>query len=228
MTVMSDFARRCLVGAGSLCESRTISRLDVALNYLAAGQWMHNHASKDLCRFRWWGELFEWAADRLRERQVLYLEFGVFQGKTLALWSRLLRNPSSRLHGFDSFEGLPEEWSPGFPKGHFTMNGVPPEIDDPRVRFYKGWFDVTLPAYRPPPHEELFINIDADLYSSIRTVLKHLKPHLRVGSYLYFDDFHHREHAMKAYREFLLDSGYQFEMLAATDLCKEVLFRRTR
>jgi hypothetical protein len=28
----------------------------------------------------------------------------------MSLWSSLLRNPKSRLNGFDSFEGLPEIW----------------------------------------------------------------------------------------------------------------------
>ena len=38
-----------------------------------------------------------------------------------------------------------------FKKGLFSTNGQPPQIDDPRVKFFKGWFEETLPHYRPPP-----------------------------------------------------------------------------
>ena len=37
-----------------------------------------------------------------------YLEFGVWRGESLELWSHINTNPASRFYGFDSFEGLPE------------------------------------------------------------------------------------------------------------------------
>jgi hypothetical protein len=49
---------------------------------------------------------------------------------------------------------------------------------DDRVAFFKGWFSETLPDYVPPPHKQLFVNLDADLYSSTKTVLEFLKPHI--------------------------------------------------
>src|ERR1700734_1014510 len=36
-----------------------------------------------------------------------YLEFGVWRGESLELWSHINTNPASRFYGFDSFEGLP-------------------------------------------------------------------------------------------------------------------------
>jgi hypothetical protein len=54
-----------------------------------------------------------------------------------------------------------------------------------------------------PPHEELFLNCDADLYSSTKTILHVLKPHIRTGTYLYFDEFQAREHELRAFDEFL-------------------------
>ena len=44
----------------------------------------------------------------VQDQRVLYLEFGVFRGRTIRYWSRKLRHPETRLHGFDSFEGLPD------------------------------------------------------------------------------------------------------------------------
>jgi Macrocin-O-methyltransferase (TylF) len=46
--------------------------------------------------------LFDLVASQIAERHVLYLEFAVFQGRATRYWSKLLRNPNSRLHGFDA------------------------------------------------------------------------------------------------------------------------------
>jgi hypothetical protein len=39
-----------------------------------------------------------------------FLEFGVFRGESLRSWCALNSHPGSRFVGFDSFEGLPEDW----------------------------------------------------------------------------------------------------------------------
>ena len=90
-------------------------------------------------------------------------------------WSQHLRQSGATLVGFDSFEGLPEDWRPDIPTGYFATSGTPPEIDDPRVFFVKGLFNETLPAYRMPEHDQLIVNIDCDLYSSAATVLSWLR-----------------------------------------------------
>lgn len=99
-------------------------------------------------------------------------------------------------------------------------------IDDPRVSFFKGWFDETLSHYALPPHKQLFINLDADLYSSTKTVLHFLKPHILPGTYLYFDEFQSREHEPKAFCELLAETGWKFEVVAATRGLSHVLFQR--
>lgn len=114
--------------------------------------------------------LFEIALNRIRGDRPLYLEFGVFEGRSLRWWSEHLTTPGARLVGFDSFEGLPENWWPGLDKGNFATGG-PPTIEDSRVSFEVGWFDETLRHFAPPEHDHLVINIDCDLYSSAATVL---------------------------------------------------------
>src|ERR1700677_4417473 len=64
-----------------------------------------------------------------------YLEFGVYKGYSLRVWANLNRNSASRLFGFDSFEGLPEDWVASKPKGTFTTGGKAPDIGDRRVDF---------------------------------------------------------------------------------------------
>ena len=68
-----------------------------------------------------------------RHALVLYLEFGVFEGASMRRWSTALKNPASLLHGFDSFEGLPEDFDFKYPKGHFDVGGSLPDIDDDRI-----------------------------------------------------------------------------------------------
>lgn len=219
-------AKLVLVRLGSHSGPSTLFAMNAMLNFLSVGQWMttHNMAPRRVFNFR--PELFEAAAQGIRDKRVLYLEFGVYKGNTTKLWTSLLKNENSHLHGFDSFEGLPEVWSPLYRKGHFSREGCVPLVDDPRVRFFRGWFEETLPKYVLPEHELLFINIDSDLYSSARTVLKYMKPHIVEGSYLYFDEFHHRDHEMKAFDEFLVDTGYKFELAGAVKTMDQVLFRR--
>ena len=163
-----------LIATGSLVGARTLFAANQAVNYVALGQWMKMHGMKPQRTFMYRAQLFRAAAEDLRTKRVLYTEFGVAEGYSLRQWCGLLDNPQSSLHGFDSFEGLPEDWSPLYAKGHFSRDGIVPETKDPRVKLFKGWFEDTLPTYVPPEHDALFVNIDSDLYSSAKTVLQYL------------------------------------------------------
>jgi hypothetical protein len=169
--------------------------------------------------------LFEKIAHEVENRVVLYLEFGVWQGASIAKWSTLLKNPESRLHGFDSFIGLTEDWIPGIQKGHFSTEGNCPDCTDPRVKFFKGWFQETLPHYVVPPHDVLVVSIDSDLYLPARYVLDFLTPHLRPGDFLYFDEFHIPHDEARAFREFSRNTGMVFSLFGATKGFVNVMFR---
>jgi hypothetical protein len=158
---------------------------------------------------------------------VLYLEFGVYRGETIRAWSRLLTHPDSRLHGFDSFEGLPSDFNLTTRRGAFTTSGEPPRVDDPRVSFFKGWFEETLPRYEIEPGKQLVVHMDADLYASTIFVLRALKDALVPGSYLLFDEFSDRQHELRAFEEFLQESGFRFEFVAGDRALARVAFVRT-
>ena len=49
-------------------------------------------------------------------RALQFLELGVFEGESIERWATINSDPESRFHGFDSFEGLPEDWGV-LPKG---------------------------------------------------------------------------------------------------------------
>jgi hypothetical protein len=61
----------------------------------------------------------------------LVLEFGVFEGYSLNyIADRLLENHDRRIaHGFDTFNGLPENWTGNnLTKGYFCIDGYIPQV----------------------------------------------------------------------------------------------------
>ena len=71
-------------------------------------------------------ELIDFALEQARSSGH-YLEFGVFSGGTIRHIAR--RKRAAVIHGFDSFEGLPEPWS-GFTLGQrvFSRGGHLPRV----------------------------------------------------------------------------------------------------
>jgi hypothetical protein len=196
--------RLALLRAGRWLRPRQLANLRSVLSYLELGAGLDSRphvVADDLA-------LFDVALRRLDAKRPLYLEFGVYEGRSLRWWAEHLDNPDARFVGFDSFEGLPEDWRPGLGTGHFKT-GSPPRIDDDRVSFVVGWFDQTLPTFEMPDHDQLVVNIDCDLYASADTVLRWLEPHLRPGTLLYFDEFPDRDHEMRAFLEFQARSAHR-------------------
>jgi predicted O-methyltransferase YrrM len=121
----------------------------------------------------------------------LFLEFGVFQGESANYIAQIIK--PAVLYGFDSFEGLPEEWKRSLddslvhPSGTFALNELP-EVR-PNVELVPGWFTDTLPAFKQQHDNPIaFINIDSDLYSSAQTILTELNAQIVPGTIIYFDE----------------------------------------
>src|SRR5262249_14201074 len=127
-------AKRLLTRMGARCSGGVVYNLNGAFNYLHVGWWLREHDFGDGVRVEPREQLWNLIADELADRDVLYLASGVHQGASIRYWSRLLRNPRARLHGFDSFLGLPHDWTlEGHERGYFSTNGSVPQVDDPRV-----------------------------------------------------------------------------------------------
>jgi hypothetical protein len=218
-----DPLKSLLVEVGSHCGRRTLHFLSSSINYLEVGHWMKSQGFHSSKRLRHRRELFHQIAERVGSKKVLYLEFGVAKGASMRYWSSLLSNPASALHGFDTFEGLPEDWRIRA-KGAYSAGGHLPEIADPRVRFFKGLFQETLPSYLLPEYENLIINIDCDLYSSTSFVLNQLAKHIGPGTCIYFDEFSDPRHELRAFHEFLTTSDKRFSLLGATRSYGQVVF----
>lgn len=114
------------------------------------------------------------------------LEFGVATGTS----ARIIAEHMPVI-GFDSFAGLPEDWvreptdiGTTFPAGTFACE--PPAIDN--VLLVVGLFADTLPSMTLPDDITL-VHVDADLYSSTKTIFEHIGPALRPGVIIVFDEY---------------------------------------
>jgi len=191
-----------------------------------------NWARKQSASTRWFGTntgLLLWALQQIasdRQTDGTVVECGVYHGFSLAQIAANTRRP---IHGFDSFEGLPEEWKPGEPAGSYSTHGQIPVL--PRhVQLHRGWFEDTLPHFAAQLKEPVaLLHVDCDLYSSTRTVLSILGPRLSQGSLLIFDDFlsyaGYKQHEFRAAHEYFAATGQRFELVGAVMLGRAVAYR---
>ena len=141
--------------------------------------------------------------NEIKDLPVNYLEFGVADGETIKWWANSVSNKNTLLAGFDTFEGLPEDWGV-HKKGSFSNNGNIPLINDERVKFYKGLFQNTLDSFLPGLNKDQknIILLDADLYSATLFVLTTLAPYLKKNDIIIFDEFLSPQHEFLAFYHF--------------------------
>lgn len=143
-----------------------------------------------------------------------WFEFGVFQGSTINKLSLLC----NKIYGFDSFEGLPEDWLPDHPKGTFRVSELP--IVPNNVELVVGLFEESIPKFLNEHSVDFisFINIDCDLYSSTKTIFKHLGPLIKKNTYIYFDEFYTgltSQEEIHAFSEFIDEYDHKFKFIAS-------------
>lgn len=156
----------------------------------------------------------------------LTLECGVYFGRSLRIIADRTAGP---VHGFDSFQGLPEAWNDREGAGAYSTAGRVPAVAD-NVTLHTGWFEDSLPPFLAQNHGPIrLLHIDCDLYSSTRTVLAEAAPRLVPGSVIVFDDMlgypGYERHELRAFEQFAATHGFAWELLAATLLGREVALR---
>lgn len=157
-------------------------------------------------------------------RGGMALEFGVWAGRSLRVIAEMR---DGEVYGFDSFQGLPEDYRWGVSAGTFALDR-PPVVEG--AELVVGWFADTLPVFlaaHPGPVD--FVHIDSDLYSSAVTVLELVGPRLIPGSVLLFDEYFNysgwEKHEHRAFQEFLDRTGATVEYLAYTSVHEQVAVR---
>lgn len=164
--------------------------------------------------------------------QGAYLEMGVCTGRTINFIAAL--NPEKIIYGFDSFEGLTEDWNRGriVPQKTFAFknpNMLPAVLHN--VRLVRGLFKDTLPKFKEEILKDTpisFIHIDCDLYDPTKTVFEILKDNLVSGSVIAFDEYYnypgYQDHEYKAFQEFLADTGKKARPIAFNQYFEQASF----
>jgi O-methyltransferase len=219
-------AKELITRIGKHVTPRHVQFLNSIVNYLEVGRWIRSNGFDDFPRYSTRRELHAAIAAPIANTQVLYLEFGVYQGESFRHWCKLLQNPGSSLQGFDSFQGLPEKWDTLRGSGTFTTEGRMPQFDDNRVVLHPGWFKDTLLRFVPPEHDNLVVHLDADLFSSTELVLRELQSSIVQGTIIIFDEFCDRFHELRAFDEYLERTRQRFHLLGATRNLEQVVFQR--
>lgn len=145
----------------------------------------------------------------------LYLELGVATGKSINAIAKYVQDT---VHGFDSFEGLPEDWFDHLRKGMFSMNQQIPECAK-NVRLHVGWFDETLPKFVDSHEGQIaFMHIDCDLYSSTKVIFDILGDRISSGTVILFDEYFNypgwQNHEFKAFQEFITEKQLRYKYIA--------------
>ena len=171
---------------------------------------------------RW--SIFDRAAE-LSERSRPFYEFGVWMGDSF----KYLMRHFQKGFGFDTFEGLPEDWR-SVPKGSYSSFGKIPKIKG--GEFIVGRFEESLPNFfeieRP---KASLINFDADLYASTLCALSYCNSVIDEKTILIFDEFiinyDWEKDEFKASNEFCEMHGLGYEVIAISLYTKQVMLRLT-
>ncbi|CAO3434462.1 class I SAM-dependent methyltransferase [Azospirillum doebereinerae] len=160
----------------------------------------------------------------------LVLEFGVRRGTSLDHLAEAANQeiPGQEVHGFDSFEGLPEGWV-NAPRGVLTTGRELPPVRA-NARLHVGWFEDSLPPFLAAHGGPVrFVNVDSDIYASARTVLTALAGRIVPGSVLVFDEYignrSWRDDEYRAFQEFATDRRVGYEYFAVSPYTKQVAVR---
>ena len=151
-----------------------------------------------------------------KQENELWLEFGVFNGNSINYISKFT---SDIVYGFDSFEGLPEDWRENHLKGEFKINDLPNVNNN--VTLIKGWFNDTVEEFMNIHKDKQisFLHLDADLYSSTKYVLDTLKHNIKNGCIIIFDElvnykgFDGEKGELRALYEFIQENNINYEYI---------------
>ena len=119
----------------------------------------------------------------------LVMEFGVYKAGMINHQAK--KFPELNFVGFDSFEGLQEQWSGMAPEKTFDLAGKLPRVRS-NVALVKGWFAESGPRWKkenPGADVPLLVHVDCDTYAATVDVLEFCSDYVEHGLVLHFDDY---------------------------------------
>ncbi|XGV98056.1 MAG: TylF/MycF/NovP-related O-methyltransferase [Leptolyngbya sp. BL-A-14] len=182
-----------------------------------------------------------------------FVECGVWKGGCAAamkLAEQSAQPHSLRaLHLFDSYEGLPPaqpidgpmacSWqqavdSPGyFDNCAASLETVQQTFSqlgllDSTVKFYKGWFETTVPQFvqQHPEMQIAILRLDGDWYESTKVCLEHLYPLVVEKGIVIIDDYYAWDGCAVAVHEYLGKHSLNHRIRAVSDFTSAYLIKQ--
>ena len=170
------------------------------------------------------------ALNNSKNQNDLFLEFGVFEGESINTFARILKTKNLEIFGFDSFEGLEEDWNMNEynPIGTFSLNKKKPKVKD-NVKLVQGKVQDTLEEFLKTNKGKkiIFSHLDMDTFTPTKFTLEKIKPFLTKGSILLFDQFYGypnwQQHEYKAFKEVFKDEEYKYIAFCESEVAIEML-----
>lgn len=165
----------------------------------------------------------------LSNKSNLFLEFGVFRGESINLFAEILNEKKFQIYGFDSFEGLEEEWNMNEynPIGTFSLKQKLPKVRKNAI-LIKGKVQDTIDNFLEKNKEKkiIFAHFDMDTYTPTKYALKQIKKYLTKGSVILFDQFYAypnwQRHEYRAFIEIFNKEEYQYIAFSESEVAIEI------
>ena len=144
-----------------------------------------------------------------------YLELGVRDGYSINHIAKQISDINKSIHGFDSFEGLPEDFV-DHPKGKFLVDKLP--TVEPNVILHKGLFKDTLPEFKFS-ETIAFMNIDCQIYKSAKDVFDNFETNIAKGTIIRMNSYWNfpfwKEYEHKAFQEYVKKFEIKYKYLSS-------------
>ncbi len=161
-----------------------------------------------------------------------FIELGVSKGESLLYFAK--EKPACTFYGFDSFEGLPEDWYGACdPKGTYGNDSYEVLCEhSENIKIIQGLFEETVPKFveqmrnksslngenseKKQPYIS-FMHLDANIYSATKFALDNFMDFFDEGTVLVFDDFlaypGYKNNEFKAFHE-TIDVRFNYKFIA--------------
>lgn len=175
-------------------------------------------------------DLLDIALKNITLEKGAIIEFGIYKGGTINYIAK--KNKNKIIYGFDSFEGLPEDWRYGFSKGKFKLNKKIPKLER-NIKIYAECFENSIPKFiedkKNTPGLISFIHVDCDLYSSTKLIFSLLTNQIGPGTVIVFDEYFNypgwERGEFLAFKEFILSKKLNYKYLTYNYLHEQVAIK---
>jgi hypothetical protein len=225
-------AKIALLKVGARRSERALHVLNGLFDYVELGWWLHARGFGGGRRFPSCFEIPGAVAAELDGRAVLYLQFGGDDTTMATRWAAALPHPDTRLVVFAP-PSAGDRWLPARGRGHAwefqgSLGRDPREAArvDSRIEVLSGApLPELIAEFDWRTGLPLVVVFDTDLYATTKVALDFVAGRLTDESFLFFDQLNHRADELRAFHEFLEESGRQLELFAANREHSCIAFR---